>query len=416
MLSHWHATLSRPALPVVDLPSVAEVIVVGGGVHGAAAAYWLARAGAAPLLLDRVGLAAGASGHNGGLCVTGTAEGYLDTAARHGREQARAAWAISEEGFALLRQIVAEEAIDCDLRPCGQISFALSEAQLAEQRRVVAALTADGIAMELLDRSELQALTPTPLGPEVVGGKRNPNAAALHSARLVHGLLAAAVRHGARLSMGVEVIGLEAAPGGVRVLTSKGSVSAGAVVIALNAWSSDLLPTLSGLITPVRGQAMATAPIAPALPYAFGVSFTPTGEYGQQTSSGALIFGGFRAVAPERDVGVREMVPTPEVQAAIDAALPRLFPALAGLSVAQRWAGLMAFTPDYLPIADAAPNLPGVWFAGGFCGHGMPFAPIFGRLLAEAVTSGATPAALAPFRLSRLYERPTAADPPRPNP
>jgi glycine/D-amino acid oxidase-like deaminating enzyme len=77
----------------------------------------------------------------------------------------------------------------------------------------------------------------------------------------------------------------------------------------------------------------------------------------------------------------------------------------------------MAFTPDYLPIVDAAPGLPGVWFAGGFCGHGMPFAPIFGRLLAEAATTGVAPAALAPFRL----DRPTLAvnhdlQPPTPYP
>jgi gamma-glutamylputrescine oxidase len=401
MLSHWHATLSRPALPVVDLPAVADVVVLGGGVHGAAAAYWLARAGAAPLLIDRTGPAAGASGNNGGLCVTGTAEGYPGAVARLGREPARAAWAVSAEGFALLQQIVAEEAIDCDLRPCGQLSFALDEDQLAGYRRSVEALAAEGFAAELLDREAAQALTPTPLGPEVVGARLNPNAAALHSARLVYGLLAAAVRHGARLCLGVAATSLERGAGGLRVVTDKGVVGAGAAVVALNAWSGELLPALAGLITPVRGQALATVPVAPALPYAFGVSVTPTGEYGQQTPDGAVIFGGCRAAAPGRDVGAREMVATPEVQAALDAALPRLFPALAGVPVARRWAGPMAFTPDYLPIVDAAPGLPGVWFAGGFCGHGMPFAPVFGRLLAQAATTGAKPAALGPFSLSR---------------
>jgi len=95
------------------------------------------------------------------------------------------------------------------------------------------------------------------------------------------------------------------------------------------------------------------------------------------------------------------MEPSDEVQTALDAGLARLFPTLAGVPVERRWAGLMGFTPDYVPVAGAAPELPGVWFAGGFSGHGMPFAPIFGRLLAEAVATGATPAALAPFRLDR---------------
>ena len=57
--------------------------------------------------------------------------------------------------------------------------------------------------------------------------------------------------------------------------------------------------------------------------------------------------------------------------AKIAAVIPRLFPELAGLRVARRWAGPMAFTSDYLPVADAAPGMPGVWVGSGFCGHGI---------------------------------------------
>jgi len=399
--SYWHATLDQPALPTTALPAVAETVVLGAGIHGAAAAYWLARAGMAPLLIDRAGPAAGATGHNGGLCVTGTAEVYPDAIARLGHADARAIWARSAEGFALLQAIVAEEQIACDLRPGGTLTLALGEAHLAGFRRSIVALAADDFHQELLDRPAAEALLGLPLGPEILGGKYNPHAATLHSARLVYGLLSAAVRHGARLCWGAEVTGIAADAAGVRLQTSQGALSAGAVVVALNAWSGDLLPFLKGVITPVRGQALATAPFAPTLPCGFGAPLTPTGEYGQQTATGALIFGGCRAAAPGGDSGVRDMQPSAEVQAALDAGLTRLFPTLAGVPVERRWAGLMGFTPDYVPVAGAAPGLPGVWFAGGFSGHGMPFAPIFGRLLAEAVATGATPAALAPFRLDR---------------
>ena len=81
--------------------------------------------------------------------------------------------------------------------------------------------------------------------------------------------------------------------------------------------------------------------------------------------------------------------------------MPRLFPELAGLRVAQRWAGPMAFTPDYLPVVDRAPGMSGVWVVGGFSGHGMPFGMCLGRALAETVTSGADSSALAHFRLDR---------------
>jgi glycine/D-amino acid oxidase-like deaminating enzyme len=399
--SHWQATLDRSALPGTELPATAEVVVVGAGIHGAAAAYWLARAGLAPLLVERTGPAAGATGHNGGLCVTGTAEPYPAAIERIGHADAQAIWALSAEGLALLQAIVAEEQIACDLRLGGTLTFALDDAHLAGFRRSIATLAADGFHQQLLDRTAAEALVGLPLGHEILGGKLNPHAATLHSARLVHGLLAAAARHGARFAWGVEVAALNTSPAGVRVTTNAGSISTGAAVVTVNAWSGELLPSLRGLITPVRGQALATAPISADLPCGFGAPITPTGEYGQQTASGALIFGGCRAAAPGQDVGVREPAPSAPVQEALNAALTRLFPSLAGVPIAHRWAGPMAFTPDFVPLAGAAPDLPGVWFAGGFSGHGMPFAPIFGRLLAEAVTTGTTPAALAPFRLDR---------------
>ncbi|MGH9174536.1 MAG: NAD(P)/FAD-dependent oxidoreductase, partial [Vicinamibacterales bacterium] len=132
-----------------------------------------------------------------------------------------------------------------------------------------------------------------------------------------------------------------------------------------------------------------------------GASVTLTGEYWQQTPDGSIVLGGCRQAAPGGDVGVRESAPTPAVIAAIEGVFPRLFPELTGLRVARSWAGLMAFTSDYLPVADAAPGMPGVWVAGGFCGHGMPFGPRLGQLLAEAATTGTTPDELRPLRIAR---------------
>jgi len=97
-------------------------------------------------------------------------------------------------------------------------------------------------------------------------------------------------------------------------------------------------------------------------------------------------------------MGARELA---EVQAALEQVLPRLFSGLAGLRVARRWAGLMAFTSDYLPIADRAPDLPNTWVVGGFCGHGMPFGVRLGQLLAQAAVDESPPAELTPFRIER---------------
>lgn len=397
--SYWHVTAGPQDLSAGELPPIAEVVVVGGGLLGACTAYWLARRGVRPLIIERTEPGFGATGRNGGFLTTGTAEAYPDAIARLGHAAARAVWSLTLENRALMRQVIAEERIACDYREPGHLSLALSEEQLAGARRVAAALSADGFAGEVLDRAQVQELVDTPLGPEICGALYGPESGLLHSARFVCGLVAAGQRHGARLSF-AEVTGVAQDGEGVLVTTSAGQVRAGAAVVAANAWTGRVAPALADVVTPVRGQVLAYAPIPPVFRLGIGAAVTPTGEYWHQVPDGTIVLGGCRAAAPRRDVGVWDMLPTAEVQAAIEGVFPRLFPQLGGLRVAQRWAGLMAFTPDYLPVADRVPGVPAAWVTGGFCGHGMPFGMVLGALLARAII-GEAPAELAPLRLDR---------------
>jgi glycine/D-amino acid oxidase-like deaminating enzyme len=404
--SYWHVT-APPLEPADALPDAADVVVVGGGMLGCWAAYWLARAGAAVTLIERAAISWGATGRNGGFVSAGVAEGYVGAVARVGRDDALAVYQLSREGRDIVRQVIADEGIDCDYREAGTLNLALTPESHAEHRHAAEALAAEGVAAELLDRQGLGAYIRTPLGPDIVGGLYFPDNALLHSARYLSGVAAAARRHGARLCQAA-VTGLTPNGAGTLVSTSRGDVQAGRVIVGVNAWTDELLPELAGLIVPVRGQILAYAPLPPTFLTGVGASVTPTGEYWQQTLDGSIVLGGCRADAPHGDVGVRAPVPTPDVTTKIEEIFPRLFPALEGLPVARRWAGLMAFTADYLPVADAAPGLEGVWFAGGFCGHGMPFGPRLGQLLAEAATTGSTPQQLAPLRLTRPTLTPLA--------
>ena len=404
--SYWLATTPTAVTAPDDLPTTADVVVVGGGLLGAATSYWLARAGVQVVLLEAGQLAGGASGRNGGFVVAGTAAAYPEAIEQHGHAAARAVWQLTLETRALLRQTLAEEAIDCDYREPGLLHLALGDSQLDRLARIVAAQRADNLDVKLLDREQTQELIGTPLGAEITGSLFAPENGLVHSARLVQGLAGAAARHGARVYEMTPAQELRADGGGVLVRTPRGELRAGAAVVAINAWSAGLLPMLAGLIAPVRGQVLAYAPCAPVFHCGMGAAVTPTGEYWQQAPDGSIILGGCRAAAPGEDIGVTVPEPTAEVQAAIEQVFPRLFPALGELRVARRWAGLMAFTADGMPIAERAPGLPGVWVVGGFCGHGMPFGMPLGRLLAQAATSGAKPEALAPFRI----DRPTLRD------
>src|SRR6266508_5047300 len=138
--SYWQATAPGQLAAPADLRATADVAVIGGGLLGAATAYWLARAGATVALLEAGALAGGATGRNGGFVVAGTAAPYPAAIERFGHTTARAVWGLTLESRALLRQTLAEEAIDCDYREPGLLHLALGDAQLAGLARTVAAL------------------------------------------------------------------------------------------------------------------------------------------------------------------------------------------------------------------------------------------------------------------------------------
>ena len=398
-LSYWHAT-AEPLVPSGDLPRHAEVVVVGGGLLGCWTAYWLARSGMEVVLLERTAIGWGATGRNGGFLVGGTAMSFPRLVARVGPESARSLHQVTMDGQALAHQVVAEEAIDCDLRRAGTLSLAIDTDELEDPGLDTTLLHDDGSGLQRLDRAQVQELIATPLGGQITGGWFAPNDGLMHSSRYLAGIARAAERRGATLAWAT-VESISSRGTGATIATSAGVIEAGRVIIALNAWSDTLVPELNGVVVPVRGQILAYEPVAPVFRTAVGADLTPTGEYWQQTPDGSIVIGGCRADAPNADVGVRDMVPTAELTARIERILPGLFPELDGLRVARRWAGLMAFTSDRLPVVDRVPGLEGGWMGGGFNGHGMTFGPRLGQLLAEAVTTGTAPETLSPLRIDR---------------
>lgn len=397
--SYWQETFDL-TMPSSPLPARASHVVVGGGIVGSATAYFLAKAGHNVVLIERVHPAHGATGRNGGFIGTGPAEGYAGAQARLGAAPAQQIYELTIQNGKLARQIMHEEGFDCHFREPGTFNLSLSPADHQAAKQSVAALNADGYGGEVLDRAQLQAMINTPLGEEIVGASYKAGSALIHSGRLVRGVVEAAIKHGATLCI-ANVEQIDYSHGDPVVVTDKGNISAQSVVLGLNAWSRQLAPALNGIITPVRGQILSTAPTAPVFSQGMGTDITPTGEYWQQTLDGSIVLGGCRAVANNGDVNLYDIGITDDVQGALDNVLPRLFPKLAGLPITRRWAGLMGFTPDYVPVVDAMPGMPGVWAGGGFCGSGMPFGFVVGKYLAQAAVTMQTPSEIAPLSIHR---------------
>src|SRR5690242_11197444 len=113
--SYWQKTGSATPLST-ELPHEADVVIIGGGLMGAAICYWLARQGVPVVLLERDSLAAGATGRNGGFVVASPGESYPKAIEHLGYEAARAIMDVTHESQRLLRQVLQEEEIACDYR------------------------------------------------------------------------------------------------------------------------------------------------------------------------------------------------------------------------------------------------------------------------------------------------------------
>jgi glycine/D-amino acid oxidase-like deaminating enzyme len=395
--SHWLTTPSRAQVDSGPVPHRADVVVVGGGLLGMCCAYWLARAGRRPMVLERNVVASGATGRNSGLVIPTTAQPYQDAVRRHGSDVARAVRGLAVDGASLLGGIVEEERISCGYRSAGLVQLALDEHQSASFADEIAASRAHGFDAWWLDCPSLQRRIGTPLGDRIVGGMYVPGALT-NSVALVDGIASAARRRGARVHTGVRVTALRTTKDGVRVETTAGPVVATTLVAAVNAWLAELVPQLRGVIRPVQGQLIATTAMPPAFPFGVAVQLSSGGEYWQQTPDGTIVLGGCRCVvAPPADPTAHR--PQPEVHRALLGVLPELFPAFGPVEVVRGWAGAMAFTADALPVVDTVDG--SIWAVGGFNGHGMPFGASIGRLIADSVATGTRAPGLAPFRVDR---------------
>ncbi len=402
-LSYWQASANPGRLAAEQLPRTCDVLVVGGGLLGVATAYFLARSGVDVVVVEREMIGAGATARNAGFVVSGTAEAYPLAVARHGRAIASKVWQFTLDNRALLREVLQEEDISCDYREPGHLSLASSEAEWEIHQQTSAMLKEDGITTELLDRSQLQSCLQLELAPSVLAARFSPEEGQLHSAKFVYALARAAKARGARFVLGYEALSLTRHGDRWDVTVEGGggrhAISAACVVCALNAWLPRLLPAIKQYILPVRGQVLATAP----LPRYFPCALSADGgyQYWQQLPDGRIVLGGCRPVVPDREVGYDVPDIRPEVQHALSNYLRTLFPGLPELPVEHRWAGIMAFSPDSLPLIGPVPGADGLFVAGGFTGHGMPFGLRAGQQLALSYTQGCTAGTLAPFRLDR---------------
>lgn len=398
--------------------SSTDVLVIGGGIVGAATAYQLARRGVQVTLLEADRLASGATGRNLGFIWVHTRrvgpELDLVMATRSGLEDL-------------------PEVLDADfgLRCRGGLTYVTTEDQAAVMREFVDRRTADGVPMRLLDGGEARDLAPI-LPDHVVGATFCPLDAQIDSARFVRAFAAAAQRAGATVVEGAAVRALQVDGGRItRALTDLGPISAGQTVLATGAWTPSIAAQL-GLdvaIHPMRLQIIQTEPMPPRLEHLlYGPAAVKQYSIFQELPS-------FRAetfaTALEDRVGLAllesacqnadgsyllgcamdypgfDWKPDLAGVALVSEGLRAALPELRAARFARAWAGILPFTTDNLPIIGRPPGFDDVVIAAGHV-FGNGAGPTTGRLVADLICGTEPLMDLAPFRPDRESLQPVA--------
>jgi sarcosine oxidase subunit beta len=338
---------------VTDVPSHADVVVIGGGVIGLSTAYHLARSGVTDVVL-----------------VEKNELGSGSTCKAAGGVRAQFSDAVNIElGLRSLRTLETfreELGQEIDLHQVGYLFLLDRPEHVALFEKSVALQNALGVPSRMLEVAEARELSPLISTEGLLAAAYSPTDGHCTPESVVLGYATAARKHGATILRHTTVEGIERdATTIIGVRTTAGTIATDTVVCAAGPWSSEV-GALAGVdlpVTPERREIVVTEPVPgldPRTP--FTIDFATT-FYFHAEGQGLLM-----------GMSDPDLLPV---------AVERRAPALIDVGIASGWAGLYENTPDHNALIGEASGIDRFLYATGFSGHGFLMGPAVGEVVRD---------------------------------
>ncbi|HWV87473.1 MAG TPA: FAD-dependent oxidoreductase [Capillimicrobium sp.] len=368
-----------------------DVVIIGGGSHGLATAYYLRQLGITNVaVLEKSYIGSGAAGRN----TTILRSNYKTP------EGAR----FYDASVKLYEGLGAELGFNLLFSQCGHLTLAHSDRAMFVMANRAEVNRLQGIDSRLIGPDEVQELAPAMyVGPDatypILGALYHPPGGIIRHDAVVWGFARGADEGGAEIHPYTEVTGLERDGDRIAaVRTNRGRVEAGVVVNCTAGWST-LLCDMAGVRLPITThilQACVTEPVKPFLDVV--IVSSQMHVYISQSDRGEFVMGS--EIEPWTTYRTRN---TLNFLQDLTRHTLELFPQLEHARLLRAWAGLCDLSPDYSPILGAT-EVENFHVSAGWGTYGFKAAPIVGKTLAELVATGRTPELIAPFSLERFYE------------
>lgn len=375
-----------------NLKSGYDAVIIGGGLHGLATAYFLARdQGMRHIaVIERRHIGFGGSGRN--------------TAIVRANQRTKENLPLYREGLELWPKLTDELDFNLMFFNCGNLNLAHSEAALGSMRLLVASAQFHGVKSELLDAEQCKEMVPIldisdRLTYPIMGGMYHPPGGTVRHDAVVWGLAKGASKLGVHIHQGVEVTGIGVEKGKVvSVETDQGTIRTARVLNAAGGYST-LISAMVGIRLPIHVltiQAMVTQPLKPLLHHV--VSSGAYHCYANQTLKGEIATGAHMDPWPNYTTQVSARYIKHQAEALVE-----LMPVLRGVKFMRSWAGLADMTPDMAPLIDGNDHIKGYYMDCGWGYFGFKSGAVTGRYMAQFMATGQCPEILRPFSLRR-YE------------